>query len=174
MEATQATEAVEVTEVVEGEGEDQFELTGKQALLVEALLAAPTVAAAVEQAGVHRTTAWRWMREPGFRSKLREARRNLVALATARMAAASMDAAEALVAIAKSPSAADGARVKAAQTLLNTMLRSAETDDVIERLDALDTIRAESDALETEARILELRALTAGETERQREGEMER
>jgi hypothetical protein len=133
-------------------------LDTKQTCFLEALLQVPTVLAAAKQANISEATAHRWLKQERFRAALREARRETFAQATARLAAAAVDAVDALSGVATDNTAEAEVRVKAAQVILNTALKAAETDDVIARLDALQTIRSESDVLELQAKILEERA----------------
>jgi hypothetical protein len=49
------------------------ELTVRQRRAVEALLATGEVSAAAKDAGVHRDTLLRWLRQPAFREAVREA-----------------------------------------------------------------------------------------------------
>jgi hypothetical protein len=60
-------------------------LTGRQAAALAALLAEPTVQAAAVKAGIGERTLQRWLRDPGFISEFRAARRQLVEGAVARL-----------------------------------------------------------------------------------------
>ena len=87
-------------------------LTRKQEALVAALLTEPTHAAAAATAGVSEATLHRWLRLPEFQAAYRRARRQLVESAVGRIQAATGQAVDALVAVAKHGK--PGERVRAA------------------------------------------------------------
>jgi hypothetical protein len=89
----------------------------KQEVLIAALLTEPTHAAAAARAGVSEATLGRWLRMPAFQAAYRQARRELVEAAVGRIQAATGQAVDTLVSIAKS-GARDGDRVRAAAALL--------------------------------------------------------
>src|SRR4051794_7588577 len=61
-----------------------------------ALLSEPTIARAATRVGVSESTLLRWLAEPSFRSRYRDARRQVVELAVAGLQQATGDAVEAL------------------------------------------------------------------------------
>jgi hypothetical protein len=97
-------------------------LTGKQEALIAALLTEPTHAAAATKAGVSEATLHRWLRLPAFRTAYRQARRELVEGAVARIQAAAGQAVETLLGVARG-GAKDGDRVRAAVALLDHAFR---------------------------------------------------
>jgi hypothetical protein len=92
-------------------------LSRKQEVLIAALLTEPTHAAAAAKAGVSEATLQRWLRLPAFQAAYRQARRELVEAAVGRLQAATGQAVDTLVSVAKS-GARDGDRVRAAVALL--------------------------------------------------------
>src|SRR5262245_58454827 len=100
-------------------------LTGKQEALIAALLTEPTHAAAAAKAGVSEATLHRWLHLPAFRAAYRQARRELVEGAVGRIQAATGQAVDTLLAVAKG-GARDGDRVRAAVALLDHALRDFE------------------------------------------------
>jgi hypothetical protein len=110
--------------------------TGKRELAVAALLAEPTIEAAATKAGVSTRTLKNWLTEPAFAAAYRRARRGLVEAAIGRIQAATGQAVDTLLAVAKS-GAKDGDRVRAAVALLDHALRG---------LANADTLRGDPDA----------------------------
>jgi hypothetical protein len=103
-------------------------LTSKQEALIAALLTEPTYAAAAARAGVGQTTVYRWMHLPSFRAAYRQARRELIESAVGRIQAASGQAVETLLNVARH-GRRDGDRVRAAIALLDHACKGlAEAD----------------------------------------------
>src|SRR5215468_791761 len=94
----------------------------KQEALIAALLTEPTHAAAAVKAGVSEATLYRWLTFPAFRAAYRQARRELVEGAVGRIQAATGQAVDTLLAVAKG-GARDGDRVRAAVALLDLAFR---------------------------------------------------
>src|SRR5262245_62049894 len=119
-----------------GHGE---KLTRKEESLIGALLTESTGAAAAAKAGVSEATVGRWLRLPAFREAYRAARRELVEGAVGRIQAATGQAVDTLLAVAKG-GRKDGDRVRAAVALLDHAFRGLAGGD------ALDGERAGADA----------------------------
>ena len=105
-------------------------LTRKQEALIAALLTEPTHAAAAAKAGVSPATLYRWLHVPAFRSAYRQARRELVDAAIGRIQAATGQAVDALLAVARQ-GRRDGDRVRAAVALLNHAFRGLTDADLL-------------------------------------------
>ena len=105
-------------------------LTNKQEALIAALLTEPTYAAAAGRAGVGQTTLYRWLHLPAFRSAFRQARRELVEAAIGRIQAATGQAVDALVDVARQ-GRRDGDRVRAAVALLQHAFRGLSEADLL-------------------------------------------
>jgi len=110
-----------------GHGE---ELTRKQEALIAALLTEPTHATAAGKAGVREATVGRWLQLPAFRVACRQARREMVEAAAGRLQAATGQAVDTLLAVAKDGKK-DGDRVRAAVALLNHALRGLTDADAL-------------------------------------------
>jgi hypothetical protein len=106
-------------------------LTGKQEELIASLLTEPTHAAAAAKAGVSEATLYRWLNLPAFRDAYRQARRDLVEGAVGRIQAATGQAVDTLLAIAKG-GVKDGDRVRAAVALLDHAFRGLTDADVLD------------------------------------------
>ena len=94
----------------------------KQEQGISALLSEATVEQAATKAGVGYATLRRWLKEPGFRAAYRQARRELVEGAVGRIQAATGQAVDTLLAVAKD-GRKDGDRVRAAVALLDHAFR---------------------------------------------------
>ena len=74
--------------------------TGKQKRLEDAALAAllsqPTLAQAAQQAGISESTMLRWLADPAFKARYREARRQVVELAVTNLQQSTADAVDTL------------------------------------------------------------------------------
>jgi hypothetical protein len=106
--------------------------------LLAALLTAHSVAAAAEAAGVSERHVYRCLKDAQFSAALREARREALKLATISLSAAAGEAIEALREIVADDSQPAGARVSAAAKILDTAFKSAELEDLEERLAAVE------------------------------------
>jgi hypothetical protein len=105
-------------------------LTGKQEALIAALLTEPTHAAAATKAGVSEATLHRWLRLPEFQAAYRQARRELVEGAVARIQAATGQAVDTLLTVA-TKGAKDSDRVRAAIALLDHASRGLADADAL-------------------------------------------
>jgi hypothetical protein len=111
-------------------------LSQRRARALEALLVAPTVAAASRASGISARVLWRYQNEPDFARALRDARTRALQQAATRLASAAGDAAQKLRDLldVKDPAIA----VQAARALLTLSIKAAETGDMLDRLDALE------------------------------------
>jgi hypothetical protein len=109
---------------------------------VIALLERPTVKEAAEAAGVHKATLYKWLKEPGFQAVYREARREALSRATARLQQISSEAVEALREIVGDRSQQGASRVGAARCILGYAARMTELEDFGARLARLEEGRS--------------------------------
>jgi hypothetical protein len=105
-------------------------LTRTQEKAIAALLTKPTVKAAAEAAGVGERTLRGWLKDPGFVSAYRQARREVVESAIGRIQAATGTAVDTLVTVANS-GAKDSDRVRAAIALLDHAFRGLTNADTL-------------------------------------------
>ncbi len=110
----------------------------KQEKIISALLAYPTVREAAETTGVGVSTINRWLSETAFRARYEAARREMLDGAKNALRAASLGAVQTLHTISIDTNAKESARVSAAKTILELVLRISETDDVLARIEKLE------------------------------------
>jgi hypothetical protein len=104
----------------------------KQEQAISALLSEATVQAAAAKSGASLSTLKRWLKAPEFRTAYRAARRELVEGAVGRIQAATGQAVDTLLAVAKD-GAKDGDRVRAAVALLDHAFRGLKDADALHR-----------------------------------------
>ena len=126
---------------MKGHGE---KLSRKQEQAIVALLAEPTIATAAGAIGIGEVTLWRWMQKPGFAEAYRQARRQIVSRAIAKLQSVCTEAVDALQEIMVDKEAKDSARVAAARTILEQAIKGLELEDLATRLESLEAaVRAE-------------------------------
>lgn len=118
-----------------GHGEKQ---TRKQELAILALLTEKTLKDAAKSAGISEATLWRWMQQPEFDEKYKDAKRQSITQATARLRQTMLTAVDTLEEIAKDKKAQAMARVVACKTILESAMKAHELEDVQERLETLE------------------------------------
>lgn len=114
-------------------------LTAKQHRALEALLSEPKIVDAADKAGVGERTLRRWLQAPFFSQAYRQARRDAVSVATGRLQQVAADAVSTLHAVMKEETAPHSARVTAAKTALDLAVRAIENDDMLARIEALES-----------------------------------
>jgi hypothetical protein len=118
-----------------GHGE---KLTRKQDQAIAALLSAPTIPEAAQQAGVGEHTLRRWLQDAAFSEAYRAARRQVVQQAIVQVQRATKKAVETLLGVMADNAAPSSAKVRAAQVILDLALRVVELEDIETRLVALE------------------------------------
>jgi hypothetical protein len=107
--------------------------------LISALLSHPSLEAAADASGVSRITAWRWLKDPAVLTRLREARREAMNRAIARLQEAATEAVDCLCEVQRDGES-ESARVSASRCILEQALRATELGDVQERLARLEAL----------------------------------
>ena len=110
----------------------------KKSNAIVALLSQRNVEEAARAAGVPPRTLYRWLKEPEFRAAYREARRDALAQAGARLQQMSTAAVSTLGKIMVDPKAPAASRVRAAHSVLEQAARAIEIEDLEARLAALE------------------------------------
>jgi len=114
-------------------------LTPKQEAAVRALLTSKNVGEAAGAVGVSERTLYRWLADPDFRAALSVAEGDLLDAATRRLLTLQDDAIGAFEdVLTGGPDVTDTARLRAAQAVLDYLLKLRELRSVEERLTALE------------------------------------
>lgn len=120
--------------------EAEAELTGRQEVLIAALLSEPTQEAAALKADVPRSTMYRWLREGSFQERYRAAQKHLFSHAMGRLQNTAGDALDTLREVMTDTTNPAAARVTAARTVLDFARQHIETAELEERLAALESL----------------------------------
>lgn len=107
---------------------------------IAALLVSPSIPAAARSIGVGESTLSRWLRLDGFQAAYRDARKQLVSHAVAKVQGVMSAAVDTLRTVMADPEAPASARVSAARAVLELGLRAVESEDFEERIKNLENI----------------------------------
>jgi len=113
-------------------------LNAREILLVDAIAAGDSLADSATAAGISYRTARRWRLKPHVAEQVRARVSENLAQTRAILSAGSSRAARGLVAMAAGDAPAEAARCSSALGVLNSALKLAELEDVIERLTKLE------------------------------------
>ena len=105
-----------------------------------ALLAEPTIVQAATTAGISESTLARWLAEPSFRARHREARRQVVEQAISALQRATGEAVEALR--LNLTCGVPAAEISAAKAIIEQAIKGVELVDLAERVEALEQASA--------------------------------
>ena len=114
------------------------EPTPRQARYVEALAAGQSYAAAAKAAGVSERSGRAWRSDPVVVAALRDARARALADVTTKTVGRLSAAVDVLTMIAADKDMPASARVAAARSLVEWAVRFIETNDLLERIEALE------------------------------------
>jgi hypothetical protein len=119
-------------------GHNLYELTPKQQKAIAALLSAPNIRKAAEDAGVPERTIYDWLKTAPFKKAYRDAQRESFKHAIGLCQKYLPHAVQTLVQIMADKDAQKSARVTAALGLLKFGRESIELDDMVERIEKLE------------------------------------
>ena len=127
-----------MSEIEEMNENGSVNLSPRQHKALRALLAQPTVAKAAVASGVGESTIYKWLGEVAFRAALAQAEGEAVAAAGRRLAALAETALDELARAMVDPMTPAPTRVRAAEVVLNNLLKYREIVQFENRLDALE------------------------------------
>ncbi len=113
-------------------------LSGRQIKAIPIILQTDSYTEAARQIGVRREAIYRWLKDEQFKEELHVARREMVKDSFLRIQRSANDAIATLVEVCRDKEAPPSARVSAAGTILNYVVRSFELEDVESRLETLE------------------------------------
>ncbi len=122
--------------------DNSTDLTSRQQRTISALLAARNVREASKQAKVSERTVYTWLAEPDFRTALYEAEGHLIDAATRRLLHHQDVALTVILTIMADRDNPAGVRLRAAQSVLEQLLKLRELRNVEQRLTALELAHA--------------------------------
>lgn len=105
---------------------------------IAALLSCRNVEDAARQVGIGTNTLRRWMKQPEFEAAHREAREALLSQAIARLQGASGAAANTVLKIMLSPEVPAGARLRAAEIVLEQAAKTSSVEELDARIAELE------------------------------------
>ena len=106
---------------------------------IAALITNSSIPAAAKAAGIAEATLWRWLKIDAFKKAYRQARSEIVSHAISQLQKGLTRAIDALFEIVENSEAPASARVSAARSIIDTALKSAEMEDLVGRVEALET-----------------------------------
>ncbi len=112
------------------------QLSDKQLRVIPHLLAAPSIEEGCKQAKVARATVYEWLKNETFRNELRRHREEIVTGALETLKANVTKATGTLVGLLDSQN--ESIRHRTAKDIIEFTLRSAENENLEERIDALE------------------------------------
>lgn len=112
----------------------------KHELAIIALLTAPSISEAAKKVGIAETTLYKWLQMPEFVEHYKEARKQAVGQAVARLQQATTKAVDALTDVMENHESKDSARVSAAKTVLELSLKAIELEDLQAKVEELEKI----------------------------------
>ena len=113
-------------------------LSRKQEQTIAALLTCDSITAAAASCGVAVATLHRWLKDEGFQTAYREARRAVVQQAIVQVQGATGEAVKTLRAVMQDADAPASARVSAAKAILETAVKAVELEDLEARIAVLE------------------------------------
>jgi phage terminase small subunit len=116
------------------------QLTEKQVTTIREVITARTITAGLRKAGVSKTSFYDWLRQPHFKAEIERQRREVTKEAFDNLKAATSEAVVVLRELLKSFD--ESIRLRTAQTILESVLKAMEIEEVESRIIKLEaTIR---------------------------------
>lgn len=116
-------------------------ITQRQERAIAVLIASPTIREAAESLRVNEVTLYRWLRDGDFQTAYREARREVVAQAVARLQQACGQAVQTLMDVQADEASPATARVTAARAILELAYKAVEIEELEDRVRKLEGLR---------------------------------
>lgn len=113
-------------------------MTPIQSRAIAALLTTRSVSDAAAHVGISERTMFRWLAEPTFRRELADAEHELLDAAQRQLLLLQTDAISVLATMLRDADAPHAARLRAAQIVLDSLLKLRELRDLERRLTAIE------------------------------------
>ncbi|MGX7395428.1 hypothetical protein [Carnobacterium mobile] len=116
-----------------------IQLKPKQEKFIIALMSKATTEEAIEEAGINRNTAYKYLRDPDFSNEYRRIRRETMQQVTSKLQNASFIAVETLLDVmADKELSTSSSRVQASRAVLENAYKGLELDDLQQRIEQLE------------------------------------
>jgi len=125
-------------EISENTRVEKYERLKDRAVI--AVLSAPTIKEAAQTLGVSESTMYRWLERDDFLEAMREARQQATKQAFAKLQKGTSRMVDVLFTIAEDKMAPPSARVSAAKSVLETVIKVTEDEEIIIRLKRLEDL----------------------------------
>lgn len=116
------------------------ELNIRQDRFLKAMLQCASIDEACKQAGINRTTGYKYLKDTSFMEEYRALRREAMQQVTAQLQKRSEEAVAVLAEVMNDKEAPHSSRVTSAKNVLDVAYRSLELDDMQEQIDKLKVI----------------------------------
>ena len=117
---------------------EKYQRLKEQAVI--AVLTAPTISDAAQSLNVSESTLYRWLAYDDFLEALRAARQEATKQAFAKLQRGTSRMVDVLFSIAEDKMASPAARVSAARSVLETVIKVTEDEEIITRLKRLEEL----------------------------------
>ncbi len=114
------------------------DLTPKKEKAIAALLSESSVTAAAKKAGIAERTLYGWLHDDAFSEAYRQARREVVGQAVARLQQLSSAAVYVLAQLMADKATPASVRMHAARSIIDFAIRAVELEDLQQRVEALE------------------------------------
>ena len=115
------------------------ELTARQEKFIISLMSKMTTAEAIEDAGINKSTAYKYLHDPDFSNEYRRIRRETMQQITSKLQNASSIAVETLLDVMTDKElSTSSSRVQASRTVLENAYKGIEMDDLQQRIEQLE------------------------------------
>ena len=121
----------------------KISLTQKQQAFLNAMLTSKTTDEAIEKAGIHRDTAYKYLNNDDWKKEYREQRNALTEGLTNQLQQLGAQAIQTLQENLTSPDATPATKNTTAKTILDYIYSNYDREQIIERLEEIERVLAE-------------------------------
>lgn len=114
------------------------DLTPKQEKFLIALATSDSIDEASKEAGIHRNTAYNYLKDETFAEAKKRLRRGTMDVVSGRLQHEALKSVNVLKEIRDDPEVSPHTRLQAAKELLDKAYKSYEIDDILERVETLE------------------------------------
>lgn len=119
-------------------GDKNGKMTVKKQNFIIALITEPTQKDAIKKVGISENTAYKWLKDPIFKGKITDIRKEILKTTTTKIQNNITNAIDTLVEVMSDNKQLANARVQSAKAIIEYGFRSMEIEDIAERLEKLE------------------------------------